>query len=271
MRASAGTRARNPRVPRARDPVDDTGHCAGHGAEFWSWVHLAIGCLLVIPAFITTQAFFDSVLGAALEGSLWSQPRFWWFALGGLVWVAVFFSLPRPMYLYVLGHELTHYAFVRLSGGRVRSVRISGSGGYVETDRNNWLIALSPYCVPFYTVIAVMVFGVLALVIDLGGSFVPFWGGGPVAWSAVLLGVVGFTWAFHVTFTVWMISGDQSDLRHYGVFLSLMLIYLANVLLVTAMLILASGSFSWGEFGHAWWSAAREFGGLLRWMSGAGS
>lgn len=268
MRATAKGVARNERGARARGRAPDAEHDDIGTVDLWPWIHLAIGCLLVIPAFITTQAFFDSVLGAALDRSFWSHPRFWWFAGGGLAWMVIFFALPKPMFLYVLGHELTHYAFVRLSGGQVRSLKVSGAGGYVETDRNNWLISLSPYCVPFYTVIAVLVFGVLALFIDLRGEFVPFSGHQPVAWTALLLGVVGFTWAFHMTFTIWMISGDQSDLRHYGTFLSLMLIYLANLVLVTALLIVASGNFSWQEFGQAWWNSAREFGGLLRWSLG---
>jgi hypothetical protein len=268
MRASAKGAVRNERISRSNGRVFDPEHEDIEPLDCWPWIYLVVGCLLVIPAFITTQAFFDSVLGAALDRSFWSHPRFWWFACGGLCWAVIFFSLPRPMFLYVLGHELTHYAFVRISGGQVRSLKVSGSGGYVETDRNNWLIALSPYFVPFYTVLALLVFGVLALFVDLRGDFVPFWSTQALPWSTVLLGAVGFTWAFHLTFTLWMISGDQSDLRHYGVFLSLMLIYLANLILVTALLILASGNFTWQEFGGAWWNAARELGGFVRWISG---
>lgn len=258
-------RTRNARQLNARslaiDPLDE----APPEVDVWPWIHLAIGCLLVVPAFVTTQAFFDSVLGAALDRSFWSHPGFWWFSVGGLCWVLLFFTCPRPMFLYVLGHELTHYGFVRLSGGRVRSFKVSGSGGYVETDRNNWLIALSPYFVPFYTVVAVLMFGLFAPFLMDGTFQAPWpWSGREVAWSDLLLGVVGFTWAFHLTFTVWMISGDQPDLRHYGVFLSLMLIYLANLAVVTVLLIAASDAFTWRAFADAWWHAAGELLGWLR-------
>ena len=265
-RMKPASRTRNPRQANTRhlaiDPISE----APVEIDVWPWIHVAIGCLLVVPTFITSQAFFDSVLGAALDRSFWSHPGFWWFGVGGLCWVLLFHTCPRPMFLYVLGHELTHYAFVRLSGGQVRSFKVSGSGGYVETDRNNWMIALSPYFVPFYTVVAALLFGVSALVIDLHGSFnAPWpWSGYEVAWSDLLLGVVGFTWAFHLTFTVWMISGDQPDLRHYGVFLSLMLIYLANLIVVTVLLIAASDTFTWSAFVEAWWNAAHELLGWLR-------
>ncbi|MCX7869536.1 MAG: hypothetical protein N2322_06240, partial [Terrimicrobiaceae bacterium] len=48
------------------------------------------------------------------------------------------------------------------------------------------------------------------------------------------------TWAFHLTFTCWMIPKGQPDLRYGGTLFSLIVIYLMNLLLLSGLLVLAS-------------------------------
>ena len=38
---------------------------------------------------------------------------------GVVLWLVTFFGLPRPLWLYVFGHELTHAIWVMIMGGRV--------------------------------------------------------------------------------------------------------------------------------------------------------
>ena len=50
---------------------------------------------------------------------------FWVTALGGAAcWFAVYVLLPKPMLLYVLGHELTHAVWTWLFGGRVKRFNV---------------------------------------------------------------------------------------------------------------------------------------------------
>ena len=65
----------------------------------------------------------------------------------------------------------------------------------------------------------------------------------------MLYALVGVTWAFHLTFTCWMIPKSQSDLSDNGTFFSLVIIYLTNLLLLGAMLIIASPNITFASFG----------------------
>jgi hypothetical protein len=60
--------------------------------------------------------------------------------------------------------------------------------------------------------------------------------------------VIGATWAFHFTFTCWMIPKNQTDLRDQGTFFSLVLIYLMNLILLSTMLVLASPQITFAAF-----------------------
>ena len=70
----------------------------------------------------------------------------WVAALGGAAcWLAIFLLLPKPMRVYVFGHELTHVLWTWLFGGRVKKFKTSASGGHVVVTKNNFLIGMA-YC-----------------------------------------------------------------------------------------------------------------------------
>src|SRR5687767_1570948 len=70
-----------------------------------------------------------------------------WVALvsGAACWIIIYLLLPRPAWLYVFGHELTHVVWTWLFGGRVKSFHAGSRGGRVVVTRNNFLISLAPY------------------------------------------------------------------------------------------------------------------------------
>src|SRR5215204_1726879 len=70
-----------------------------------------------------------------------------WVAMlaGAACWVVIFLMLPKPMLVYVFGHELTHAVWAWLFGGRVKRFKASASGGHVILTKSNFLIALAPY------------------------------------------------------------------------------------------------------------------------------
>ena len=141
------------------------------------------------------------------------------------------------MVLYVFGHELTHALWVWLMGGRVSRFHISREGGHILTSRTNFWIALAPYFFPLYSIIALALYGVSGLFVDVQ------------PYGRWLYAVIGGTWAFHLTFTCWMIPKNQSDLRDHGTFFSLIIIYLMNLILLSVMLILASSQITFAGFG----------------------
>lgn len=186
---------------------------------------------------VLSQTFFTAFARAAVTHRLWAGEEFWFFSLGAILWLIAFWGLPRPMLLYVFGHELTHALWVLLMGGRVSRFRVGREGGHIVTDRNNFWIALAPYFFPIYSLIVIGTYGGLSLFFDLQ------------QYGKLLYGLIGATWAFHFTFTCWMIPKGQTDLTDNGTFFSLVLIYLMNLLLLSVMLVLASARITFASFG----------------------
>ncbi len=69
-------------------------------------------------------------------------------------------------------------------------------------------------------------------------------------YGRLLYGLIGATWAFHFTFTCWMIPKKQTDLTDQGTFFSLVVIYLMNLLLLSVMLVLASAEITFADLGR---------------------
>ena len=216
-----------------------------------------MGLFLLPICWITSWTFFSQFSDATLEHKFWKMPAFWYFATGAVLMTGWFFSgLLRSffLYLYVLGHELTHILFIWEVRGRVSDWGVSLDGGYVTTDKTNIAIALSPYFVPLWSVVGVVIHGLLGLVIDL-----------PPASDKILFGFVGFFWAFHLLWTLWMIPRDQPDLRENGTFLSLVIIYLANQLVLAALLCATAKPLGFADFGEEWVAnAARSMEAVMR-------
>ena len=201
------------------------------------WVKMFVAIFLLPSCAILTQTFFTVFTRATVSEQLWAAEEFWFFSLGVVLWLIAFFGLPRPLLVYVFGHELTHAVWVWLMGGRVSQFRVSRDGGHIITDRNNFWIALAPYFFPLYSIIAIAVYGALSFFVEVQ------------PYGRLLYAIIGVTWAFHLSFTVWMIPKSQTDLTDHGTFFSLVIIYLMNLILLSVMLVLASGPISFATFG----------------------
>jgi hypothetical protein len=150
----------------------------------------------------------------------------WALPTGFLIWIALYFLLPRPTRAYVLGHELTHALWALMMGGRVGRIRIGREGGHVELSRTNFLITLAPYFFPFYTFVVIGLY-------YLAGTWLQV-----EPYRAWWLAAVGFCWAFHVTFTLHMLSEHQPDIREHGRLFSYVIIYLMNVLVIGVWMVM---------------------------------
>ena len=201
------------------------------------WVKFIVALFLLPICAVLSQTFFTSFARATVAERLWAGEEFWFFSLGVVLWLIAFFGLPRPIVLYVFGHELTHALWVWLMGGRVSRFKVGRTGGHILTDKNNFLIALAPYFFPLYSILVLAAYGALGLFVNLQ------------PYGRLLYALVGVTWAFHFSFTCWMIPKNQSDLRDNGTIFSLVVIYLMNLLLLGAMLIIASPRITFASFG----------------------
>ncbi len=229
----------------------------GIGKRLFRWL---IAILLLPFCVITSWTFLSRFSDATLHQGFWQTPEFWYFATGSLIMTGWFCSgLLQPffLYLYVLGHELTHVIFVLLCRGKVTDFHVSSTGGYITTNKTNVLIALSPYFVPFWSLICGIIYVSCHLLLDLHHY-----------WHLVFYGCIGITWTFHMLWTLWMITRDQPDLKENGTFLSLVIIYLANLLILVALLCAAEDHplrYA-AEFGREWFrNAAVATDVTLRW------
>jgi hypothetical protein len=215
------------------------------------WLKFVFAIFLLPVCAILTQTFFTVFARATIAQRLWTAEPFWFFSLGALLWLIAFIGLPRPILLYVFGHELTHAIWVWLMGGRVTRFRVGRDGGHVVTNRTNFWIALAPYFFPFYSILAIAIYGLLSIFYNVQ------------PYGRLLYAVIGATWAFHLTFTGWMIPKNQTDLRDHGTFFSLVVIYLMNLGLLCVMLIIASPHITFATFGA---DLGKNIGNFSEWV-----
>ena len=148
---------------------------------------------------------------------------------GAVCWAVIYLLLPRHMWLYVAGHELTHALWAWIFGGEIRGMKVSSQGGHVIVSKTNFIIALAPYFFPFYAVLVVLAF--------LGLRLVTSWSRLEV-WFLILLGAA---YAFHVTLTGHVLRTRQSDITSHGVVFSGSVIFLGNALVLLLGLPLLTG------------------------------
>ena len=144
------------------------------------------------------------------------------FLSGAACWLTIYLLLPKPMRMYVFGHELTHALWTWLLGGKVRKFSVSATGGHVVVNKSNFAIALAPYFFPLYAIVVVLVF--------LLGQWLWDWQH-YLVWFHLLLGAA---YAFHVTLTWHILRQSQTDISGQGYLFSAVVIFLGNgaVLLV---------------------------------------
>ena len=92
------------------------------------WVKFIFAIFLLPICGVLTQTFFTVFARATVTQRLWAGEEFWFFSLGAVLWLIAFFGLPRPILIYVFGHELTHALWVWLMGGRVSRFRVGPDG-----------------------------------------------------------------------------------------------------------------------------------------------
>ena len=187
-----------------------------------NFFRLLTGLALLPACWGFTRALVDAIgVSAAHTGlSVESLSLLGGIAAFALAWAA----LSHPVKAYVLGHELTHALWGLLFFARPSDLRVDGDGGSVRLTKTNVLIALAPYFFPFYTFLVI----VCAL---MTAAFLH-----PLPCLPLWLFLIGFTWAFHVLFTVETLGSRQPDVKAYGRIFSWTIIFLVNVAIVLVWL-----------------------------------
>lgn len=176
-------------------------------------VKLLIGVLLIPIAIGSTSAFYSNMV---LVKELSANMRFFLWGIVSYVVLHIFFY--KPIYVYVLGHEAIHAAAAWLFGGKIKSVKVSKDGGSVATDKSNFVIELSPYFVPVYTIIILAVYFVISASYKIN--------------SATFIFLIGFTLAFHLISTVEILKIKQPDIVKSGYVFSISLVYILNLAVI---------------------------------------
>jgi Peptidase M50B-like len=210
------------------------------------WVKLIIAILL-LPVCAGAGMALWRVLAACGRADLVWVPLL----AGAACWIVIFFLLPKPMWIYVFGHELTHALWTWLFGGQVKKMKVTSSGGHVVVSKNNFLIVLAPYFFPLYAAMIVTVFALGHLFWDWRNYLV---------WFHLL---VGAAYAFHVTLTFHALQTRQSDITSQGYLFSAVVIFLGNVsVLLLGIPLLTAKVGLLDSLG--WWFA--DTGKVLLWL-----
>ncbi len=204
------------------------------------WIKFIIAILLLPVCAGAARALWLVLCAVGGADAVWVP-----LLAGAACWLVVFLLLPKPLWIYVFGHELTHALWTWLFGGQVKKMKVSSEGGHVVVTKTNFVITLAPYFFPFYTALVIIVFAL--------GHFFWDWRDYQV-W--LLLGV-GASYAFHVTLTWQALKTRQSDITSQGWLFSMVIIFLGNA----AVLL----------FGLPWLTAGgRWLDALGWWLEGTG-
>jgi hypothetical protein len=195
------------------------------------WMGAAVGCVL--------YQTFPQIPWLGKESGVF---------LGGFVaYLLIHFLLYKPIFSHVLAHELTHALAAVMLGGKVSSLEASDKGGTTVVNKSHVIISLAPYVFPFYTAVTVLFYLVAA-----------------EPHRIYFLGLIGFTYAFHVALTIYSLSHHQSDLQEGGVIFSLIFILTGNAVILLLLVCLVwpevlPWSQAFSETSHWVFSVAQSF------------
>jgi peptidase M50B-like protein len=214
------------------------------------WIKFIIAILL-----LPVCAGAAMALGRVLRASYGADTVWVPFLAGAACWLVIFLLLPRPMWIYVFGHELTHALWAWLFGGRVKKMKVTSEGGHVVVSKTNFLIVLAPYFFPLYAVLVILVFAIGHWIWDWRGYLV---------WFHL---AVGAAYAFHVTLTWQALKTRQTDITSQGYLFSAVIIFLGNVSVLLFGVPLLTAKVGWLN-ALGWWleGTGEIFNRLARWF-----
>ena len=179
------------------------------------WVKLIVALLLLPVCFGAATALWRVIQASGSADTTWVP-----LIAGAACWLVIYYILPRPMWIYVFGHELTHAVWTWIFGGKVKKMKVTSNGGHVLISKTNFVIALAPYFFPLYAALVVVGFALGHLIWDWKSA---------LPWFHLLLGAA---YAFHVTLTFHVLQTRQTDITDQGYVFSAVIIFMGNVMVL---------------------------------------
>ena len=143
----------------ARNFFSASPRLCGYSSAVPKWIKFIIALLLLPVCAGAAKALWMVLCAGYGADTVWVP-----LLAGAACWIVIFLMLPKPMWLYVLGHEFTHALWTWLFGGQVKKMKVTAKGGHVLISKTNFVIALAPYFFPFYAAIVIGVFAVGRLI-----------------------------------------------------------------------------------------------------------
>lgn len=214
------------------------------------WIKFIIAVLLLPVCAGAAQALWRVLYASYGADTVWVP-----LLAGAACWLVIYLLLPKPMWIYVFGHELTHVLWAWLFGGRVKKFKAMSDGGHVVVSRTNFIIVLAPYFFPLYVVMVMVTFAIGRLIWDWRSYLV---------WFHLL---VGAAYAFHVTLTWHVLKTRQTDITSQGYLFSSVIIFLGNVSVLLFGIPLLTAKVNWLN-ALGWWleGAGEIFKRLAQWF-----
>ncbi|MCK5528449.1 MAG: M50 family metallopeptidase [Kiritimatiellae bacterium] len=189
-----------------------------------------LGILLLPICIVITISIADIIKALEPSATLTDMPIALALLAGFLLWILIYYLLPRPVRTYIIAHELTHALWATVMGADVFDMKIDKDHGSVTLSENNFLITLAPYFFPLYTVITIIIYYICSIFFDVE------------QYTLIWLGLVGLTWGFHFTFTLGTLMQHQTDIQLYGYIFSYTFIYILNALGIGLWIVLVSST-----------------------------
>ena len=185
------------------------------GRILWSIVGLALLPVLVLVFLATVMLLGQIPVFSATVLEIFC---------GILLYSFFHFFVYQPVALYVMSHEFTHAVFALFSGYRVKKIKISTKGGYVEMSESNFLIDLAPYFFPLYTIVFTAVFYGLDKLFQLDKYYWLFFIG------------FGILISFHVLSNWDVLKIEQPDMNSVGKVFGIIFVLIVNLLIINILL-----------------------------------
>jgi hypothetical protein len=205
------------------------------------WVKMIIAILLLPICVGAGQALWMVIQHSGSADTTWVP-----LLAGAGCWIVIYLFLPKPMWIYVLGHELTHAIWAWLFGGQVKKMKVTSTGGHVHITKTNFLIALAPYFFPLYAVLVVAVFAL--------GHLIWNW----QRFLALFDLLLGAAYAFHITLTAHILKTRQTDITDQGYLFSAVVIFLGNISVLLLGIPLLAAKVDVGRAFTWWFECTRE-------------
>ena len=175
---------------------------------------------LLLPVTIICIASFISLLTRVR----WHAYPYYLFIFGFVSYAPLFILNKKKSFAYVLGHEVLHALASIVFGGQLLSIFVSHSRGSVSTTKENFIVSLIPYCVPFYSLVLALGYITVSIFMDARPLY------------PLCIFFLGFSLSHHIILTTLYIKMGQSDISSQGIFFSYNIIFLSNVIIITLLM-----------------------------------